>query len=104
MNFLEFKTRKSFQPKHKNRKLKAPKEKHDSDINGFVKDIKTRRKQIKKMMNGNIDKDYLFEQVIAVENKEYPEIIFKYQLARYNRDTESNAPEIFPSLMRQLQN
>ena len=83
MNFLEFKTRKSFQPKHKNRKLKAPKEKHDSDINGFVKDIKTRRKQIKKMMNGNIDKDYLFE---------------------HNRDTESNAPEIFPSLMRQLQN
>ena len=67
MNFLEFKTRKGFQPKHKNRKLKAPKEKHDCDINGFIKDIKTRRKQIKKMMNGNIDKDYLFEQVIAVE-------------------------------------
>lgn len=47
------------------------------------------------MMNCNIDKDDLFGQIIVTEIKEFPKIIFKYQLEKYNQGTQGNDPEFF---------
>ena len=59
------------------------------------------------MMNDNVDKDDLFGQSMAAEIKEFPEIeealiknesqeiIFKYQLAKYNQGAHGDAPQFF---------
>ena len=60
--------------KTEKRNLKVPNGKLDSDINIFVENIKSRNKQIDKMMNNNVDKENLFGQSIAAETKVFPKI------------------------------